>query len=64
MTLEEYKHKLKVHDWGYHYSDDHQVFLRGSNNQQELLNIALQKAKDGDSSFYDAYKEESSKRVK
>jgi len=50
LTKQEYAEALKRHDWGYEYSDDHQVYLRGSEENTRLYEIAKQ-----DPEFMDMY---------
>lgn len=42
MTLEEYYRELEYHDWYYHYTDDHSVWLRGQANAERIDRIAEQ----------------------
>ena len=45
MTVEEYEKLLIAHDWYYDYSDDHQVYIKGSENKQLLFNLSNTNAK-------------------
>lgn len=40
MEPKEYEELLKQHDWYYHYSDDHNKFKAGSDNQVKLIALA------------------------
>ncbi len=39
--LKEYIKALENHDWHYSYSDDHQVYMSGSNTRHELKKLAM-----------------------
>ena len=36
-SQEDYVQALKRHDWGYQYTDDHSVWLRGDAERQRLV---------------------------
>lgn len=36
MTLDEFMDMLRKHDWYYHYSDDHRVFVKGAAERNEI----------------------------
>ena len=38
--VQEYKDRLKRHDWFYDYSDDHGVYTRGSNSIMKIYELA------------------------
>lgn len=40
MSKEEFIQLLQSHDWYYHFSDDHSVWLRGIAEEKQLLAIA------------------------
>lgn len=40
ITKEKYQQLLDTHDWNYHFSDDHKVWKKGAENEQELLDLA------------------------
>lgn len=58
-TIEEYQYMLNTHDWNYHYSDDHSVWLKGAENEQKLLDIAK-----SDSELMHLWQQEWTKRIK
>lgn len=39
-SLTDYAVRLRWHDWGYRYSDDHNVYMRGMHDFQDLKRIA------------------------
>lgn len=40
MTLQRFYEELERHDWYYELSDDHRVYMAGSDNGQRLEKIA------------------------
>jgi hypothetical protein len=39
--LKEYIKALESHDWYYSYSDDHQAYMKGSSEKQNLRRLAM-----------------------
>jgi hypothetical protein len=39
--FKELEERLKFHDWNYDYSDDHIVYKRGSDNEQQINRLYL-----------------------
>lgn len=54
MKLEEYKQKLKTHNWYYEWSDDIEVWRYGAQAQRELVRIAKQ-SPDHNEAYHNAY---------
>ena len=52
MDIEQYKQALQAHDWTFEWSDDHNVWTRGT-VQRQLLNAA-QKALDKDCAIWNS----------
>jgi hypothetical protein len=53
VNLAAYQTELRNHDWHYSFSDDHEVWKRGSNERARLFSIAT----DGDDNHKRAYNE-------
>lgn len=53
MTIEEYKTQLEQHDWFYHFSDDHGVWVNGERESARIFSIA----QNGNDDFKKAYNE-------
>jgi hypothetical protein len=53
MTIEEYKTQLEQHDWFYHFSDDHGVWVNGERESARIFLIA----ENGNADFKRAYNE-------
>ena len=41
LGLKEYLKALESHDWYYNYSDDHQVYMKGSSEKDNLRKLAM-----------------------
>lgn len=54
MKLEEYKQKLKTHNWYYEWSDSIEVWRYGAQAQRELVQIAKQ-SPDHKKAYENAY---------
>jgi len=53
MNIEEFKQKLKRHDWYFNYSDDHRYYSAGRASWDELMFIL--KNNEGNPEFREAF---------
>lgn len=53
ISIDQFKDELNRHDWYYHFSDDHGVFLRGERENARIFFLA----KTGGDDFKRAYNE-------
>ena len=54
MKLQDFKRLLENHDWFYHFSDDHGVWVRGERQVAEI-NHALKNGNDQMKKLYNEY---------
>lgn len=57
LSLDEFKQRLKGHDWFYYMSDDHRVWQSGEQDAGEILGIA----RSGSHEFRKAYNQHHAK---
>ena len=54
MNLTKFYDMLDRHDWFYTYADDHRYYIRGRDNEVELLKMACEHGKEY-KDLYDAF---------